>query len=371
MRSSRFLLAKLYLDSIRGKPTRKAIQYALSSFQNHRVHSGRSSVNKALTIAYDEVLNRIDRQGEDLATLAHKVLAWVSGAKRPLTEREPRTALAVEPNTRGLNKGNFSHIVDIISVCAGLVTVEEESRIVRLVHYTMQEYLESHHLALQLDTNEMISSVCLTYLSFKTFQAGPCRTQTKFSRRRRKNALLDYAANHWASHAKLVAPVQQEMFGFSQKPTDVEAWTESLYINDRLRHPRLISGLHVTAAVGFDAATKILLENGADADLQNEHGRAPLSFAAEFGSVKVAKKLVEAGCDINANDLEDCTPMIWAVRRGQLELVKYLLAKRVNLDCRDNEKCTALLSSTGWPCHFEIAALPIDAGADPNCPGQN
>ena len=41
-----------------------------------------------------------------------------------------------------LNLRNLTHIDLITSVCAGFVTVDEESDIIRLVHYTAQEYFD-------------------------------------------------------------------------------------------------------------------------------------------------------------------------------------------------------------------------------------
>jgi hypothetical protein len=41
-----------------------------------------------------------------------------------------------------LDEENLPEIEDMVSVCAGLVTVYEESNIVRLIYYTTQEYFE-------------------------------------------------------------------------------------------------------------------------------------------------------------------------------------------------------------------------------------
>jgi hypothetical protein len=44
---------------------------------------------------------------------------------------------------------------DMVSVCAGLVTVDEESNIIRLAHYTTQEYFNQtrEKWFLNIDTN--------------------------------------------------------------------------------------------------------------------------------------------------------------------------------------------------------------------------
>lgn len=56
-------------------------------------------------------------------------------AKRPLTTLELQHALAVEVGESELDEENFPEIEDMVSVCAGLVTVDEECGIIRLVHY--------------------------------------------------------------------------------------------------------------------------------------------------------------------------------------------------------------------------------------------
>ena len=39
-----------------------------------------------------------------------------------------------------LDEDNLPEIEDMLSACAGLVTVDEESDVVRLIHYTAGEY---------------------------------------------------------------------------------------------------------------------------------------------------------------------------------------------------------------------------------------
>jgi GPI inositol-deacylase-like protein len=88
---------------------------------------------EGLDKAYDDTVNRIENQGYCIRELAKKVLFWIVYAKRPLTVEELRHALAVEPGTCRLDKTNLCPVKDMVSSCAGLITVD--SNIVRLVHY--------------------------------------------------------------------------------------------------------------------------------------------------------------------------------------------------------------------------------------------
>lgn len=93
---------------------------------------------------------------------------------------------------------------DVISVCAGLVTVDEESNIIRFVHYTTQEYFERVRLEWNPSAQEEIAVACLTYLSFDIFRSGSCADNEAFKRRLAENAFLDYSAYYWSEYIRPV-----------------------------------------------------------------------------------------------------------------------------------------------------------------------
>lgn len=50
-------------------------------------------------------------------------------------------ALTVRHDDQGLNGKNFVSLSEIVSLCAGLVVIDEESTVVQFVHYITTEYL--------------------------------------------------------------------------------------------------------------------------------------------------------------------------------------------------------------------------------------
>ncbi len=129
----------------------------------------KGSGSAASNIAYDETMNRIRGQEKGFRDLAIATLSWISLAKRPLTLRELQCALSVEPGDIAMDEANFVDEETLSSACAGLIVVDHESRIVRLAHYTTQEYFESQKDALFLDRQNLLAETCLTYLSFDVF----------------------------------------------------------------------------------------------------------------------------------------------------------------------------------------------------------
>jgi hypothetical protein len=108
----------------------------------------------------------------------------------------------VEVGESALDEDNLPQIEDMVSVCAGLVTVDDESHIIRLVHYTTQEYFERMQKDWSPNAETEITTTCVTYLSFNVFDSGFCQTDEEFEERLWSNPLYNYAAHNWGCHAR-------------------------------------------------------------------------------------------------------------------------------------------------------------------------
>ena len=124
--------------------------------------------------AYQDAMERIEGQLADEEKLAKQVLSWITCAKRPLTTSELKHALAVEPEELQLDEENLCRVEDMVLVCAGLVTVDEKSSIVRLVHYTTQEYFNQTQGKWFPNAEANITTICVLYLLFDKFESGIC-----------------------------------------------------------------------------------------------------------------------------------------------------------------------------------------------------
>ncbi|ODM20543.1 hypothetical protein SI65_03596 [Aspergillus cristatus] len=122
-----FLLASLYIESLKSKPSVTAIKRAV---ENLRGGSG------AYNNAYQTIMERIDSQNVDQRELANKALMWLACAKRQLTLTELQYALAIELGSSEFDEENRPDISILISACAKLAAYDEQSHIIRLVHYT-------------------------------------------------------------------------------------------------------------------------------------------------------------------------------------------------------------------------------------------
>ena len=140
------------MDSLAKKQNRRDVRLALENLP------------KNLDDIYHEALLRIKSQHEDDVKLAERVLSWISFAFRPLTIREIQHALAVEPVDTDINEEALSDEDILVSVCAGLVTIDQESSIIRLVHYTAREYFERTRNTRFSYAQANIATTCLIYI---------------------------------------------------------------------------------------------------------------------------------------------------------------------------------------------------------------
>jgi hypothetical protein len=107
-------LAQIYLNSLNDKYTLKAIRNTLKQFKNQGQGLDEDKKLEALAHAYEEAMNRINRQNSGSRQLGQNVLSWITCAKRPLSTSELQHALAVEVDSRELDEENLTRIEDIV-----------------------------------------------------------------------------------------------------------------------------------------------------------------------------------------------------------------------------------------------------------------
>ena len=287
-------------------------------------------------------MERINGQAPGFKDLARQVLAWITCAKRPLTTLELRHALAIEFGETHLDEDNLTQTEDLIAACAGLVTIDQESDVIRLVHYTTQEYFErTQHLWFP-DAEVDITLACVTYLSFDAFEDGLCRGQYEFQRRLRMFPLYDYTARYWGEHARQSSLDCScpEILHFLTSCLRVEAASQPLLLSSRgfFRFIEGISGLHLAVMVGLPDFVRFLLGLGNDPRLRDGYERTPLHWAAEYGHQGVVELLLATdGVDPNDRDVAGFTPLLAAAARGQDGAVLQLLATGI-VDVEETEK---------------------------------
>mmetsp|Transcript_62654 Transcript_62654/g.136207 ORF Transcript_62654/g.136207 Transcript_62654/m.136207 type:complete len:196 (+) Transcript_62654:377-964(+) len=98
----------------------------------------------------------------------------------------------------------------------------------------------------------------------------------------------------------------------------------------------------LAVGMGHHAATRLLLEKGADATHRSHSGGTPLHHMSEVGScdVTLGKLLLDAKCDAGVQDKSGRTALHWAVRTKPCtskvrDFINWLLSTGVEVNVRD------------------------------------
>ncbi|KAF5539776.1 nucleoside phosphorylase domain-containing protein [Fusarium napiforme] len=372
-----FLLAHIYLQFFNDKMTENDVRSALKEIQKQKQASG-GNKHKLLSGAYDTIMERINRQKLGLRELAIQVLSWITYAKRQLTIIELQHALATKQGNKTLDSGDIVPVDDIVSVCTGLVTVDRGRDIIRLNHYTAQQYLHDKLKELFPNAEFSMMTTCLTYLSFDVFRSGFCRTDEDFEERMRLNPFYHYSSWYWGSHAYDIKTLSREAIDFLESTTRVESSVQALMTSNLQSAlwnpgysqmvPRQVSGLHLTAFFGLEDGVHVFGSSCWTLNARDSHGRTALSYAAEKGHERVVKLLLDkVGLDVDSNDKGDRTPLWWAAMRGHEAIVKLLLdTGKVDVDAQDRKGRSPLRCAVERG-HEAIVELLHDVGnCDPN-----
>ena len=290
-------------------------------------------------------MRRIEAQGADLADLAKDVLTWIVCAKRPLTALELQHALAVESGTAELDESNFTDVEDMIAACCGLVTVDKGSNIIRAMHHTAESYLDRTWLQWFPAAEATITKLCLTYLSFRKFHTGACKTDDELRKRYQEAPLFAYAAHYWGVHARQDGGSTSPVMAFLEFAPAVEAASQALFVGElphrsdgcAQSYPKHTTGLHLAAYFGLCGVVQLSLAS-MDLDIKDGNGRTPLSYASQAGHDLVIQVLLERGASLAVKDKNDRIPLHFAASAGRETATEILLGSGGVLDVNHQDK---------------------------------
>jgi len=129
--ASRFLLASLNIQAILKETT--------IDRRRRRLRGMGNGLN--LRDAYEATLEKVKAQGGDKARLGMAVLMWIFYSWRPLQVDELCHAIAIRIGSTDLESDDIPAISTLLGYCLGLVAVDKSTSTVRLIHFTLREYL--------------------------------------------------------------------------------------------------------------------------------------------------------------------------------------------------------------------------------------
>ncbi|KAL9120877.1 MAG: hypothetical protein Q9187_002567 [Circinaria calcarea] len=350
-----FLLIQLQMDSLAQHDNRRDLHRALATLPEE------------LDLIYNEAMERIRSQSRSKTKRAIQVLSWISCALTPLTVQALGRALAIEPDDTYFDEAALPDLDSLVTVCAGLVTVDQESQFIRLVHYTTQEYFERNGYFHFPNAHRDIATTCITYINFT--HLPPKRSDTTDEYRyyfsfliySREDVFFEYAVKFWSHHAKCVLQddLNDTIVRFLNQDSELHCLELHnhgyvVFRNSNWFTPREmyagVNALWVAAMFGLEKVVLSLLDKGISVGKANGGcfyhdnliGSKPLHGAALTGELAIARLLIEHQADIEATNARGETALHVAASKGHEGIIGFLLERGANIDTQDSDNYTPL-----------------------------
>ncbi|KAL8897576.1 MAG: hypothetical protein Q9207_007148 [Kuettlingeria erythrocarpa] len=391
-----FLLAVLHVRTVLVQPTIGQMMEVLDHLPRN-LHS-----------AFEETMQRIRGQPEALGQLGLNCLMWVSHVRRPMSFDELGDALAIttQSESNSLDSTFRPSQRRTTNACHGLITVDEKTKIVHLVHYSVYEYLRRSEPLVFPKAEEILARLCIRYQLFESFNTGCCYSEEKIIERLKEYPLLAYAARNWGTHVanSVNAGVDQLALEFLQAREPLacsqQVWQYTRGRREEYWEPeevRSCNALHVSsmfglnsiargllasydidtptglgttalmkaASCGFPDLVRLFMSKNADPTRQNWYGTA-LHVACEAGQIGSIEALLDAGVDVNSPDSHGRLPLTCAVEEEHIDAMRTLLERGADVNFADAEGATPLFLAVQSGARPEIVRILLEHDADPN-----
>lgn len=356
-----FLHASLQLDALSASLSLDDVREALQTFPSD------------IEDAYRQTWRRIIQQNPRHARLAQEAILWVIYAQRSMSIEELRCAVATAADTHQFMSACVVPEASLLSLCHGLVTVEEESGLVRLHHYTTKKPLQELLQEIYPHPHTLLAAVCMTHLAKRGFRDTKISSKEELVQALDQDPLLSYAHESWAFHANLsldAEPCGNQILDFVQGCKAFPVLARAVGINLAFD---LLNPLHVAAHFSlplpllqssnnsaFNRPTPILghtplilacfqgFQVGVSAlwrssiNRQNKSGWSALMAAASLGHCDILEVLLaNHEVEVNLVDKRGCSALMHAASKGHEGPVKLLLARsKVQTESGDGSAVT-------------------------------
>ena len=293
-----------------------------------------STLPKSVNQAYEKILNRSKEEDK-----VRKTLSIILAANRPLTLKEMNVAVNIESSPRSTSEEDLDLEEEkdfkqtLRNWCGLFISIYHNK--VYFLHQTAREFLIprlSSPVSIPQNSqwcgtislhqaHSLLAEICTIYLDFRNFEYQ-CPSDQNKQTYLNNFAFLEYSAENWAAHLRHAYIENQEdststILKLCNPDTKRHnAWFKIYWKANHNSNPTGFNALILVSYFGFQRVVDLLLEKGADADVQHKDGWTALHWAAENGHEAVVRLLVERE-DVEAysKDNNGRTPLSLAAER--------------------------------------------------------
>ncbi|KAH6892852.1 hypothetical protein BKA70DRAFT_1201172 [Coprinopsis sp. MPI-PUGE-AT-0042] len=356
-----FLHAKLQLEVLRNCVSGLDVEEALQGFPSD------------IEAIYTKTWERILAQGSKQSSLAKLVLLWITHANGEMTIDTLRCAVATCPETYAFEPKRMVPEALLLSACFGLISVNEKTRRVRLIHYTTRDAILPRILDLFPVPHALLGHVCIVHVTKSDLQhfsteTGIWKKSPQLDALFCNDPLLAYAHRSWAHHTRQCS-----------RYTPITSAAADLVLNCTSyplghRWPDFGGPIHIAVFYGLEDLIPLAAQVHSPNSRTTCSAESPLMLAVRRGHLACTKALLSLpGIDVDFRDRGGSNALLIAATCGQIEFVQLLsVFPGTNINTTELVgKATALIHAAAGG-HIEVAKLLIRLpGTDLNAADSN
>jgi hypothetical protein len=242
---------------------------------------------------------------------------------------ELRETLSIIPGDAVWNPARlFNDVFSILTCCGSLIVVDKKELTVRLVHYSVKQFLlngfkDLSNIAFTIDSaKRKMADIIITYLSYGVFETQLSfmvvpQIMTGSAPFRIIRSTLDFLSSVRSLALKLLKSRKQPNYNISK----------TLAETNKLSNPRLVDEFHFFSyaksywlqhilctseqePVIYDLLLRLFKGKAVNTNTTDEDGRTPLWWAGWNGHEAVVKALLDSGkVDADLKNSHEWTPL--------------------------------------------------------------
>lgn len=266
-----------------------------------------------------------------------KVFSWILYMREPLTPSALLSALAIVDNSTTLQLSR------VLSICENLVVLDTKCNVLRVADQSAKEFLERHEIFPAATAHDILTSTCLNActrgLGSEAIVRIPC------------DDLSFYAALYWPVHFEMAQGLDtngdpSEMvssFIFDEHADTTQcykAWSRSIRrLVLKLPHNHAMKPvldaipdsnygpMFMASVFGLDSILDMIFSKLPDVDIniRNHLGQTAVYLAAALGHATTVTMLVDKGAELNVDGGRYGSPLYAACFQGHVNVVDTLL----------------------------------------------
>ncbi|KAL3482665.1 ankyrin repeat-containing domain protein [Aspergillus germanicus] len=250
----------------------------------------------------------------------------------------------------------------LLSICAGLVIVDKETDVIRLVHYTAKEYLERYRAEYLPHALDEVSSTYLKYLSLNIGDKPHWLKAVPETR-----DMFHYAALNLGKHlvdGVASSDIDQAMKFFEDRKSVSRAIMEGMdqWMGHNLHRP---NQLHYAVYLKLHHILKLLHSTPEEFLETDKDGLTPLGYAVKTNSEVAVNVLIDIGSPVESRNDKGFTPLAMAIQGTKHDLTNLLLSAGASVNTVDKYGKSLLMLVAEKGDHIMVSKL-LERGAAVN-----